>query len=246
MNNNTSKNYYAQPEGYILNPFNFIYNEPEFPIQDEALKETLQNVIDIDEERLDTRLDYIEHLVKMDSLAYIRKGCLYATIKFNKLYKKTYSNFDLYAVDKLGSSTRSVVNHIDASRVGLELMMAGFEYIELPANMSAAVVMKEWTGPELIEKWQYVLSELEPHERTATNLKNLLYPPVVKKEEIYTKVELPLSLYSKLMEVCYKASIPMVKGIEAVVNVLSRIKKKTEIAPFMRWLIDYQKLVDEF
>ena len=240
------KDYYAQPESYIINPFNFIYNEPDFPIQDEALKETLQNVIDIDEERLDTRLDYIEHLIKVDSQAYIRKGCLYATIKFNKLYKKTYSNFDLYARDKLGSSTRSVVNHIEASRVGLELIMAGFEYIDLPANMSAAVVMKEWTGPELIEKWQYVLSELEPHKRTAVKIRNLLYPEPVKKEEIYTKIELPLEVYSKLMSVCYKASIPMVKGIEAVVNVLSRIKKKTEIAPFMKWLIDFQKLVDEF
>ena len=241
------KNYYSVPEGYIKSPFiKELYHKPEFPIQDEALKETLQNVIDIDEERLDTRLDYIEHLIKVDSQAYIRKGCLYATIKFNRLYKETYSNFDLYAKDRLGSSIRSVVNHIEASRVGLELIMAGFEYIDLPANMSAAVVMKEWTGPELIEKWQYVLSELEPHKRTAIKIRNLLYPEPVSKEEIYTKIELPLSVYSKLMSVCYKASIPMVKGIEAVVNVLSRIKKKTEIAPFMKWLIDFQKLVDEF
>jgi len=239
------KDYYAQPDGYLINPFRFIYQEPDFPITEDALKETLQNVIDIDEERLDTRLDYIEHLIKMDTLAYVRKGCLYATIKFNKLYKDTYSNFDLYAREALGTSTRSVVNHIEGARVALELIMAGFEYIDLPSCMSAGVVMKEWTGPDLIEKWKYVLSELEPHKRTATNIKNLLYPPVVKKEDIYTKVELPLELYSKLMSVCYKASIPLVKGIEAVVNVLSNIKKKTEIEPFLKWLIDFNKLVND-
>ena len=243
MNNNISNNYYAASEGYILNPFQFIYNEPEFPLQEEALKETLQNVIDIDEERLDTRLDYIEHLIKMDTLAYIRKGCLYATIKFNRLYKKTHSNFELYAREALGTNTSSIDNYIEASRVALELIMAGFSYEELPVNMSAAVGMKKWSGPELVEKWQYVLSELPRHKRSAINIKKLLYPEPVKKEEVYTKIELPLEVYSKLMSICYKASIPMAKGISVVVHTLTEGFKKSDISRYIKYQLDLLDLL---
>ena len=239
------KDYYSMPEGYILNPFTFLYTDCpdnlEIPLQ-----KILEGVIEIEEERLDLDLPHIEHLLKLDTLAFIRQGCLYATIKFNKLYKKTYSNFSLYCVEVLGKSVDSVNNYIEAARVMLELIMGGFSYAELPKSMSAALVLKGFTGPDLIHTWREILAELEPHKRTGTRIKNYLYPEPVKKEEIYSKIELPLTVYTKLMECCYKASIPMVKGIEAVISVISNIRKKSDISKFIKWTIDYQKLVDEF
>ena len=237
------KDYYSAPEGYITSPFQFIHNDPDVPITDRAVIDILQSVIDIDHLRLDNDLPYLELLVKLDSLAYIRKGAIYAEIKFKCLYKKTYSNFDLYAKEVLKSSTRSVVAHINASRVALELIMAGFSYEDLPHNMSQAYVMSEYTGEELIEKWKYVCSELAPEKRTATSIRNLLNPPKVTKEDIYTKIELPLALYSQLLDVCYRAKISITKGIEAVVHTLTQGLKKKEISAYINWVLDIRNLV---
>ncbi len=248
MNNNTSNNYYTQPltpKSYILNPFDFIYGEPELPITDVALQEILQGVIDIDEERLDLDLDYLEHLLKLDSLSYIRQGAIYAEIYFKGLYKKKYKSFELYCKDILHKSIDSVRNYIKAARVAIELIMAGFEYCDLPHNMSCAVVLSKWTGPELIKKWQYVLSNLEGHERTAPSIKRLLEPPSVAKD-ISTIVKLPFTVYTALLEVAYHANMSAEKVIESVIVVYHKISNKAEIGRLINWILDLNKLVDEY
>ena len=239
------KDYYSAPEGYIQSPFQFIHNDPDVPITDRAVIDILQSVIDIDHLRLDNDLPYLELLVKLDSLAYIRKGAIYAEIKFKCLYKKTYSNFDLYAKEVLKSSTRSVVAHINASRVALELIMAGFSYEDLPHNMSQAYVMSEYTGEELIEKWKYVCSELAPEKRTATKIRNLLNPPRVTKEDLYTKIELPLAVYEKVLNVAYHAKLSVSKLLNNVFSVLTGKFKKQEISAFIKWVLDMNNLLGE-
>ena len=247
------KDYYSAPEGYIISPFSFIHNEPDVPITDEAIIDTLQSVIDIDDLRLDNDLPYLEQLIKLDSLSYIRKGAGYATIKFKQLYKHSdpygdkrgYSNFDLYAKEVLNTSTRSVMVHINASRVALELIMAGFSYEDLPHNMSQAYVMSEYTGEELIEKWKYVCSELSPEKRTATSIRNLLNPPKVTKEDLYTKIELPLAIYEKVLSVAYHAKLSVSKLLDNVFSVLTGGFKKQEISAFIRWVLDMNNLLEE-
>ncbi len=123
------KDPYRLPEGYLFNPFNYLYQDDDLPISSNpAIKETIQSILDIDEDRLDLDLSYIEHLIQLDSLAYVRKGCLFATILFKKLYKNTHSNFKLYSEQILGRSESSVRIEIEASRVTLELIRAGLEY----------------------------------------------------------------------------------------------------------------------
>ncbi len=239
------KDYYSTPEGYILNPFNFVYQEPDLPITDVSIQEVIQGVLDINDSRLDLDLNYLEHLLKLDTLAYVRKGCIYADIKFKKLYKRVYSNFDQYAKDVLKSSTRSVVAHIEASRVAIELIMAGFSYEELPHNMSQAYVLAKYTGEELIEKWKYIIAELPPYKRTATSIKELINPAPVSKEELYTKIELPLAVYSKLLKVAYDAKMSVSKLIDNVFSVLTSEFKKQEIIAFIKWVLDMNNLLGE-
>ncbi len=247
------KDYYSAPKEYIISPFSFIHNNPDVPITDEAIIDTLQSVIDIDDLRLDKDLPYLEHLIKLDSLSYIRKGAEYATIKFKQLYKhgdpygdrRGYSNFDLYAKEVLKTSTRSVVAHINASRVALELIMAGFEYEELPHNVSQACCLAQYSGEELIEVWKYVISELAPHERTATSIRNLLNPPKVTKEDLYTKIELPLAIYEKVLNVAYHAKLSVSKLLDNVFSVLTGGFKKQEIIAFIKWVLDMNNLLGE-
>ncbi len=239
------KDYYTAPKNYILNPFKFIYQEPDLPITDVALQEVLQGVIDIDEERLDTRLDYLEDLLKMDSLSYIRQGAIYAEIFFKGLYKKKYKSFELYCKHRFNKSIDSVRNYIKASRVAIELIMASFEYADLPHNMTCAVALSKYTGPELIEKWQYVLSNLEGHERTGPSISNLLDPPTVK-EQISTIVKLPFTVYTALLEVAYHANMSAEKVIESVIVVYHKISNKAEIGRLINWILDLNRLVDEY
>ncbi len=243
--------YYTTDPKYIASPFiKELFHEPDEPITDVALKEVVQGVLDIDGEDLDKLLE----LIKLDTLAYIRKGCSYAEIKFNRLYKHTHSNFDVYAPEVLGTSTRSVCAHIHASRVALKLLFNGFKYHELPANMSQAYALHcalsslhdgEYSDQQLIEAWQDVLAEIPRHKRTGDKIKELVNPTPVKKEDLYTKVELPLAVYTKVLQVAYNAKLSVSKLIDNVVSVLTGFKKQ-EIISFIKWVLDMQKLVDEY
>lgn len=244
------KDYYSAPEGYIKSPFiQELYHEPEHPITDPELQEVIQSVIDVDGEDLDRLLD----LIKLDSLAYIRKGCTYAEIKFKRLYKHLYTRFDDYAVQVLGTTTRSVCSHIHASRVALILLFAGFTYEDLPQNMSQAYALHcalsslydgSYSDQQLIDAWNKVLENIPRHKRTGESIRELLNPTPVKKEDLYTKVELPLAVYSKVLKAAYDAKLSVSKLIDNVVSVLTGFKKQ-EISAFIKWVLDLNDLTRE-
>ncbi len=244
-------NYYSAPSGYIKSPFiQELYHEPEHPITDPELQEVIQSVIDVDGEDLDRLLE----LLKLDTLAYIRKGCIYSEIKFKRKYKETHSNFDVYSREELGASTKTVMAHIHASRVALILLFAGFSYEELPANMSQAYALHcalsalhggEYTNKDLLDAWKYVLAEIPRHKRTGERIRELLNPTPVKKEDLYTKVELPLAIYEKVLQVAYNAKLSVSKLLDNVFSVLTKEFKKQEISAFIKWVLDMNDLLAE-
>ena len=236
---------YRLPEGYILNPFYFLNQNSDTPLTDNsAIKETIQGILDIEEDKLEFDLSYLEHLIQLDSLAYVRIGCVYATIKFKKLYKHGFSNFETYAQIAFGKSVDAVNNAIEASRVCIQLIKAGFNYLDLPHNMSQAVQLKKYSGDELIKKWKTVLAELKPHQRTAKSIDNLLHPPVVKEDDLYTTVKLPLGTYNKLLKVAYQAKISIPEAFEAVLFVMTQAIKKDDILRLLRWILDLVDLAE--
>jgi hypothetical protein len=239
------KDLYDLPEGYNLDPLTALYQNPDISISDPVLVDIVKSITDIDDKRLDLDLPRLERLLKLDTLSFIRQGCIYATIKFKKLYKKRYSSFKQYCREVLGKSEYSVNNYIEAARILLELITAGFEYSELPNNMSSALMLKEFSGADLVHAWRDVLAELEPHKRTAARIENFLYPEPVRKEDIYTKIELPLAIYSKLLEVAYNAKMSVEQVIENVVLTITGGFKKCEISKYISWVLDMKKLVSE-
>lgn len=233
------------PKGYILNPFNFIYDDDSLVSKNPAIQETLQAARDVTEDRLDLDVPYLKHLHQLHSLSYVVLGCINWTFKFNKTYKKQYSSFEQYCKQELGKSVDAVDNSIDAARVALELIKAGYEYLDLPKNMSQAVVLKKFTGEELIEKWEYVLANLEPHERTAPKIKGLLFPPKVSEDTINTKIQLPVDVYSKLVEVAYKAELSICETVKTVVFMYDGVKKKSDLKRILRWILDMVELTSK-
>ncbi len=240
------KDYYSAPKGYLINPFDFLFQNNDVPrSKNPAIQETIQSVIDLDEERLDLDLPYLEHLIQLDSLAYVRKGCVNATIKFKRLYKHTYSNFEQYCKHELGKCVDAVDNSIDAARVCLELIMAGYEYEELPTNMSQACALKKFTGQELIDQWEYVLANLERHQRTANSIKQLLFPPPVSEKTINTTIKLPVHTYSKLLEVAYHANLSISRTLDSVLFLLTEKLKKSDIFKVCNWILDMVDLTNK-
>ena len=246
-----TEEYYSAPEGYIKSPFiEELYHDPEVPLTDICLQEIVQGVIDVQGEDLDRLID----LIKLDTLAYIRKGCSYAEVKFTRKYKETYSNFDLYAKEQLGTSTRSVMAHIHASRVALKLLFNGFSYEELPANMSQAYALHcalsslhgDYSDAELIEAWRTVLGEIPRHKRSGDRIKELINPTPVSKEELNTKIELPLAVYERIVSIAYHAKLSVSKLLDNVFSVLTGEFKKQEIIAFIKWVLDMNKLVDGY
>ena len=243
-------NLYEKPEGYIRSPFiSELYHDPEVPITDICLQEIVQCVIDVQGEDLDKLID----LIKLDTLAYIRRGCSYAEIKFTRKYKETHSNFDLYAKEQLGTSTRSVTAHIHASRVALKLLFNGFSYEELPANMSQAYALHcalsslhgDYSDAELIDAWRTVLGEIPRHKRSGDRIKELINPSPVTKEELNTKIEVPLAVYEKVLSVAYHAKLSVSTLLDNVFSVLTGEFKKREIIAFIKWVLDMNNLLGE-
>ncbi len=233
------------PKGYLLNPFDFIYDDDSLVSKNKAIQETLQAARDVTEDRLDLDVPYLKHLHQLHSLSYVVLGCINSTFKFNKTYKKQYSSFEQYCICELGKSVDAVDNSIDASRVAIELIMAGYEYLDLPNNMSQAVALKKFTGEELIEKWEYVLANLERHQRTATRIKELLFPPKVSEDTINTNIKLPVDVYSKLVEVAYKAEVSICETVKTVVFMYDEVKKKSDLKRILRWILDMVELTSK-
>ena len=240
------KDYYSIPKGYLLDPFKFLYQDNDVPISnDPAVQDIVQSIIDIDEERLDQDLPYLEFQVRRNNLAYVQTGCIYAKIKFKKLYKHSYSNFGQYSVDVLGRAADTIDNYIEAARVTIELIKAGLDYEDLPKNMSQAVLLKQYTEGELVEKWQEVCAELAPHERTVTKIANLLNPPVVTEKTTNTTITLPLPTYNRLIEAAYHAKLSIPKALNAVLFILTEKFKKSDIYRLLRWQLDLMDLIEK-
>lgn len=238
------KDYYSTPKGYLLDPFKFLYQDNDVPISnDPAVQDIIQSIIDIKEERLDLDLPYLEFQVRLNSLSYVHTGCIYATIKFKKLYKHSYSNFEQYCVDVLGKCVDTVDNSIEAARVTIELIKAGFDYGDLPNNMSQAIKLKKYTGEELIEKWKEVLGELPRHKRTADRIAAVVKPPVVTEQTINTTITLPLPTYNRLIEAAYHAKLSIPQALNAVLFILTEKFKKSDIYRLLRWQLDMMDLI---
>lgn len=236
-----------QPKGYLIDPFKLLYGDHSLVSKTPAIQETLQAAIDVNEDRLDLNPSYRKHLRQLYSLSYVPLGCINWIDKFTRAYQKEhkYSSFEQYCIHELGKCVDAVDNSIEAARVCLELIIAGYEYEELPNNMSQACALKKFTGPELIEKWEYVLDNLERHQRTATAIKELLFPKKVSTKTINTTVKLPVDVYSRLIEVAYKGKVSICQAIQCVVFLLTDGFKKSDIKRLCKWVLDMVDLTSK-
>ena len=199
----TSQNIYAMPKGFLLSPFDVLYHmsdeydsddRPRDCVIEELLEHAvyLNNLIEGEFDMKWVKLEYRQNL-----FAFVRNGLLIFKVKALKAYKHTHANFKVFCKEILKISHWQANRYVEASRVVLELVAAGYRV--LPKNPAQCAPLSCFTGEELIEKWQEVLDNIPEDLITAKSINNLLNPPEFK-EKTETTIKLPPKLYLRIME----------------------------------------------
>lgn len=209
------KNYYSAPKGFLIDPFLPLYQTPDAKTsQDNAIQGLIQYGLDLESQIPgDFSLGSIILEFKNNTFSFVRSGLLMYKVKTLKLYKKTYSNFKVFCKEALKVSHWQVNRMVEASRVVLELIQAGFEI--LPRNVSQCEQISSYTGNELIEKWQTIVDNIPEHRITALSINNLLNPPE-REEKVETTIKLPPQLYLCILRQALDKDMSVVELLEEV------------------------------
>ena len=209
------KNYYSAPKGFLLDPFSPLYQASDYEVsQDDAIQELIQYGLDLEEQIAgDFNLGSVIFEFRNNTFSFVRNGLLMYKVKALKLYKKTYSNFKVFCKEALKISHWQVNRMVEASRIVMELIQAGFSV--LPRNVAQCNPLSSYTGNELIEKWQEVVDNIPEHLITAKTIDNLLNPPE-REEKVETTIKVPPALYLCILRQAIEKGLSVVELLEQV------------------------------
>lgn len=209
------KNYYSAPKGFLLNPFNALYQRSDVETsQDDAVQQLVHYGLYLEKQIAgDFNLNSIVFEFKDNIFSFVRNGLLMYKVKTLKLYKKAYSNFKVFCKEALKISHWQVNRMVEASRIVMELIQAGFSI--LPRNVAQCNPLSSYTGNELIEKWQEIVENIPEHLITAKTIDNLLNPPE-REEKVETVIKVPPALYLCILRQAIDKGLSVVKLLEQV------------------------------
>lgn len=247
---NHNKDQYKIPQGYIANPFDFLYQRDVEPSKESYIQEFLEaagELADSIPTEIEDNLDYYKFRINYNDLTFADNGLILAKIRFNRSYKKKYSSFTEYCNKELGRSRSYCDRLITSSRVILELITNGFSL--LPRNESQCRILASRAGSELIKVWKAITETIEPHKITVRSIEKFLCAQEEPKPESDTNIPLPNHLERAIHP--YASS----KGLSVssfVIMLLEQIFKpkipKSNWRDFQKeeeWELDTNKLVEE-
>jgi hypothetical protein len=209
------KNYYSAPKGFLIDPFNCLYQESDYEIsQDDAIQQLILYGIKL-EDKIEGDFDLGSVILEFqnNTFSFVRSGLLMYKVKAFKLYKKRYSNFKVFCKEALKVSHWQVNRIVEASRIVLELIQAGFSI--LPRNVAQCNPLSSYTGNDLIEKWQEIVENIPEHLITAKTIDNLLNPPE-REEKVETTIKVPPALYLCILKKAIEKGMSVVELLEQV------------------------------
>lgn len=142
--------------------------DPRFYPLPPSIDEVLTYADELDAEGNNISFEWADNEIKNHLLSYVRVGLVAGRVKLYKLYrhaKKKIQTFRDYCESHLGKSLWYINRHIEAARVVLDLVKAGFKI--LPQCEAQARPLTKFFGDELIEKWQEVITSIPAHRMTA-------------------------------------------------------------------------------
>ncbi|MGV2832013.1 hypothetical protein [Myxosarcina sp. GI1(2024)] len=233
------KNYYSAPKGFNPNPFvKELYHEPDAELankNDDVIQELIEYALYVDNKiEGDFDLKYLAFEFRNNMMSFVRNGLLAFKIQSLKLHKRYYTDFKVFCKKVLKLSYWQVKRIIEAARVVMELIHAGFTV--LPHNISQCEPLAEYIGTEaLIENWADIASNIPEHLLTAKSIDKFLHPPEAE-EKVETVIKVPPKLYLKILKVAMKLDLSVVNLLELMVEKVANLKPST----IEKWQRDYK------
>jgi hypothetical protein len=201
---------------------------------------------ELDYEGHNITFTWATHEISNHLLNWVRVGLVAAKVRLYRLYKGAYRNFQEFCERKLGLSTWRVGRIVKAATVTIELAKAGFTI--LPKCEAQASCLVKYSGKELIDAWQTVISSMPEHRITANAIDEALdHPTKPKKSRISVSPDLEMKLRRRALDEC--------KLVEELIEELldegsideDEADDIEEIDPeaIQRWESDLEELVGE-
>ena len=181
--------------------FRFDENEWEIPTHKlepgenapQWLKETLDWVLTLEANAPSFNCEWLVDQFKAHSISWLKCGLVAWQAKINRLYTQMrYGNFKDFCELALGKSPWYVNRIIEASRVVVDLLKAGFTHV--PQNEAQARPLVKFHGEELAQKWGEVLASFAPQHITASKIEEI----VSNKPEAMTRnIKVSRDIYEK-------------------------------------------------
>ena len=234
------RDYYRAPSGFNPTPFvKELYHEPDEELankDDKVIQELIEYALYIDNKiEGDFDLDSVTFHFRDNMMSFVRNGLLAFKIQAFRLYKKHYTNFKVFCSKVLKMSYWQVKRIINAARVVMELIHAGFTV--LPHNISQCEPLAEYIGTEaLVENWADITNNIPEHLLTAKSIDNFLHPPEAE-EKVETVIKVPPKLYLKILKVALKLDLSVVTLLELMVQKVANLKPST----IKKWQKNYKR-----
>ena len=157
----------------------------------------LEDAIATDKDFTPDNTNYYKFLFNYDNFAYIRQAAIADIFRVKKGYQATHKNFKDFCPDFFRLSYSQIRKIIQAGRVAVDLIKAGFELI--PQNKTQALELAGVPRDELPKVWENILETFDFVQLTANKIKNYLDPPPLDPP-INRKIEISDQLYKDLRD----------------------------------------------
>lgn len=201
---------------------------------------------ELDYEGRSITFEWAHNEIKNHLLSYVRVGLIAAKVKLYRVWEHSqqkFKDFKDYCEKGLGKSRWYVNRMIEAARVTLELMKAGFT--ELPQHESQARHLVKFQGEELYEKWKEILNSVPAHRITAAKIAEIVddnpQPPVKQRVNVRTIT------WEKVKQAAQEAGMTPDDYLESLLDrtLDNKVDEVTE-EQLKTWEADTNQLIEEY
>lgn len=203
------KKHYKKPAGFSSDPFNPLYNTDNTITNPQFLVDVLDYAQELQSYTVgDFDLPTVITEIKGNFLGFVKTGLMSYLVKTKRLYSMVYDSFEQFCKEAIGVTHWQINRMIDAARVVLDLIKAGFKVV--PMNEAQARCLTKLSYEDLIAKWRYVLSKLSPSQITSKAINDLIGNKPARRN-----LSLPVELYEAIEKQALEAGMSVQEFLQA-------------------------------
>ena len=206
-----TKDPYKVERSFLTSPTQSLYQDHDIEMSKANwIEDLIEDALDLDKRiEGDFNLDYLKFRIYNNEYSFVRTGLIAFKIKVFKLYKDKAKSFKKFCEDHLHKTHWMINRLIEAAKVVIDLIVAGFEI--LPRNEAQCRALKAHCEGDLAFAWQHVLDEHEGsiHKITAKSITRSL-----KGEEEEPKMQTLVVTAMLYAEIWKQAALVEMKPVQ--------------------------------